>query len=313
MTARHVVLALGTSLALVWLVHVVSAQAAEGRGQTQPRPSNPPAASKPVPRGVLVTRSAPPPYAPTQPWKGKVLPDGQPEIAKGIWVAVTPGTRYIDRAPEGYGHVSRVVDPPDGLIPYQPWALEVKKTQDLDIDNPTKPWHIDPQARCINTVPRLMHYGTDIWVHQGPGVIVYQFTLEHTTRVIPLDGGPHVGSAIKLWVGDARGHWEGNTLVVDTTNLNGKVRMVSAGDFYSSNASLKERMTYLDPSNMVYEVTITDPTVFTRPWTMRLAHKLETPRVVKRGREPEGEIVEYMCHEGEELGGVPSQNPLTRP
>jgi hypothetical protein len=158
-----------------------------------------------------------------------------------------------------------------------------------------------------------MHYNTEAWVHQGPGVIVYQFQLEHTARVIPLDGGPHVGPAIKLWLGDARGRWEGNTLVVETTNLNGKARSSSSGDFYSSNAHLRERMTYLDPANMIYEATITDPTVFTRPWTMRVTHKLDVPREVKRGREPEGEIVEYMCYEGEELGGVPSQSPLTRP
>ena len=253
-----------------------------------------------------------PPYAPTQPWRGKFLPDGQPELAPGIWGAVEPATRYIDRPPAGITMASRVVDPPDGLIPYQPWAREIKKTQDYDLEHPTQPHHIDPQGRCLNIIPRLMHYLTPYEVHQIPGFIVFQFELEHITRVIPLDGKPHIGPAIKLWMGDARGRWDGNTLVVDTTNLNGKGRMSSSGDFYSSNARIRERMTYTDPASMTYEATIDDPTVFTRPWTMRVAHRLR-PAPVKPGSELESEIVEYMCYEGEETAGVPSQNPATRP
>ena len=308
MTARHVVLALGTSLALVWVTDSGSVQA--GQAQTaapQPAASASDAKVKPI------QPHKQPAFAPTQPWRGKVLPDGQPEVAAGIWRAVEPGTRYIDRPPPGFAMASRVVDPPDGMIPYQPWGLELKKTQDYDLEHPTKPWHIDTQARCINSVPRLMHYNTESEVHQSPGFIVYQFQLEHTARVIPLDGGPHIGSAIKLLMGDARGRWDGNTLIVDTTNLNGKGRMTSSGDFYSPNAHLRERMTYLDAATMTYEATITDPTVFARPWTMRVAHKLDVAKALRPGREPEGEIVEYMCYEGEALGGVPSQNPATLP
>lgn len=306
--ARHVVLALGTRLALVGLVHSGAAQTGQAQTPT-PQPSGPASVSNAKP----IAPHKVPPFAPTQPWRGPLLPDGQPDLPDGIWQPAEPGTRYIDKPPAGFVMASRVVDPPDGLIPYQPWARELKKTQDDDLENPTKPWHIDTQGRCLNTVPRLMHYVTDYEIVQSPGFIVFHFQLEHISRVIPLDGRPHIGSSIKLWVGDARGRWEGNTLVVDTTNLNGKGRMTSSGDFHSTNMHLKERMTFVDATTMIYEATIDDPTVFTRPWTMRVAHKLLEPKTLKPGREPEGEIVEYMCYEGEETAGVPSQNPATRP
>jgi hypothetical protein len=291
---------MGRSLALTAAVVVLLAHAAFTQtGERQARPQD-----SIAPRVV-------PAYAPTQPWRGKVLPDGQPALAQGIWGAVEPGTRYIDRPPAGVKMASRVVDPPDGLIPYQPWALELKKTQDADLERPTQPHHVDPQGRCLNIVPRLMYYLTPYEVHQSRGLIVFQFELEHLTRVIPLDGRPHLGPAIKLWLGDARGRWDGNTLLVDTTNFNGKGRLSSSGDFYTSNARLRERMTYLDPSTMTYEATIDDPSVFTRPWTIRVAHKLRTSQEAK-ALELENEIVEYMCYEGEETAGVPSQNPATR-
>ena len=142
-----------TAVIVVWLAHSAFSQTGE-------RQANP--ESSIAPRTV-------PAFAPTQPWRGKFLPDGQPELASGIWGAVEPGTRYIDRPPPGITMASRVVDPPDGLIPYQPWAREIKKTQDYDLEHPTQPHHIDPQGRCLNIMPRLMHYLTPYEVHQIPG------------------------------------------------------------------------------------------------------------------------------------------------
>jgi len=108
-------------------------------------------------------------------------------------------------------------------------------------------------------------------------------------RVIPLDGRPHVGPNVKLWMGDGRGRWEGNTLVVDTTNLNAKFRLSVVGDFFSDKAHVVERLTFIDANTMSYEATIDDPTVFTRPWTLRVA--------TRRG--PDEEIWEWACPEGE--------------
>jgi hypothetical protein len=288
---------------LIVFLFAQAASAQTGERQAADLQSN----GKPI---QLVPRAVPPP-APTQPWRGKRLPDGQPELPQGIWRVVEPQTRYIDKPPAGSVMASRVVDPADGLIPYQAWAREIKRTQNDDLEHPTKPWHIDTQGRCLNTVPRLMYYLTPYEVHQADGMIVFQYELEHLTRVIRLDGSPHIGPAIKLWMGDARGHWDGNTLVVDTTNLNGIARLSSSGDFYSPNMHLTERMTYVDATHMTYEATIDDPTVFTRPWTIRVAHQLDAAPL-KPGRELDSELVEYMCHEGESEG-VPSQVPGTQP
>jgi hypothetical protein len=90
-------------------------------------------------------------------------------------------------------------------------------------------------------------------------------------------------------MGDARGHWDGNTLVIDTTNVNGKGRLSVVGDFLSDQAHITERLTFVDADTMTYETTIDDPTVFTRPWTMRAVEK----------RKADYEFWENACHEGE--------------
>jgi hypothetical protein len=115
----------------------------------------------------------------------------------------------------------------------------------------------------------------------------------HVFRVVPVDGRPHVGANVKLWMGDARGRWEGSTLVVDTTNLNAKSRLDVVGDFFSDKAHIAERFIFVDANTMNYEATITDPDVFTRPWTMRAAQR----------RMPDDEFWEWGCHEGERDAG----------
>jgi len=90
-------------------------------------------------------------------------------------------------------------------------------------------------------------------------------------------------------MGDGRGRWDGNTLVIETTNLKAKSRLDVVGDFYSANARIVERFTFVDAKTLTYEATITDPTVFTRPWTMRVAMR----------RMPDEEFWEWACHEGE--------------
>jgi hypothetical protein len=95
-------------------------------------------------------------------------------------------------------------------------------------------------------------------------------------------------------MGDGRGHWEGNTLVVDTTNLNAKSRLDVIGDFYSANAHIVEKFIFNDAKSMTYEATITDPTVFTRPWTLRIPQR----------RMADDEFWEFACHEGNQDGDI---------
>jgi hypothetical protein len=243
---------------------------------------------------------APQSAAPSRPWPPARLADGQPNV-QGNWRPVNGGTQSLDPAKSSAtdfeerlsGVVkptpSRIIDPPDGHIPYQPWARALQKQLEANYENPTRPEHIDTQTRClVPGIPRLYYFPT-FRILQPEGSVVFVWDEYHTFRVVPLDGRPHIDPSVKLWMGDARGRWEGNTLVVDTRNLNAKSRLDVIGDFFSENAQIVERFVFLDANTMNYEATITDPTVFTRPWTMR---------VVQR-RAADGEFWEWACHEGE--------------
>ena len=242
---------------------------------------------------------AQPPASP-RPWPPALTPDGQPDV-QGSWRPVIGGTQSVDPAKssaadfeERIGGVakpnpSRIVDPPDGHIPYQPWAAALQKKLEAAYENPTRPEHIDTQTRCLlGPVPRLYYFPT-FRIIQTAGSVVFVWDEYHAFRAIPLDGRPHVGANVKLWMGDGRGRWEGNTLVVDTTNLNAKSRLDVVGDFFSDKAHIVERFIFVDANTMNYEATITDPTVFTRPWTMRVAQR----------RMPDEEFWEWACHEGD--------------
>jgi hypothetical protein len=113
--------------------------------------------------------------------------------------------------------------------------------------------------------------------------------------VIPLDARPHVGSDIKLWMGDSRGHWEGNTLVVDVTNNNDQTWFAIVGSFHSDALHMTERWTQTAPDHIVYIVTMEDPKVYTRPWKLRVDFR----------RQPVDEQWENAVWEGNMLGGLP--------
>jgi len=123
------------------------------------------------------------------------------------------------------------------------------------------------------------------------------FNFGHFYRIIPTDGRPHVGAHIKMWMGSSSGHWDGETLVIDVTNLSAKNWLDQVGNFFSDNAHVVERFRLADANTIDYEATIDDPTVFTRPWKMRLPLK----RVTNRGNDPyERENWENACFEGNE-------------
>ena len=111
-------------------------------------------------------------------------------------------------------------------------------------------------------------------------------------RAVPLDGRPHLGRDLTLWMGDSRGHWEGNTLIIDVTNLNGKPRLDMVANFYSERARFVERLTPVGPDLLDYQVTVEDPGVYTKPW--KLAARF------KRAHGDDYEMFEDACHEGEQ-------------
>ena len=212
--------------------------------------------------------------------------DGKPDL-RGVWGAPPLYASYvIEEHAGGFGLTagrSLITDPSDGIIPYQPWALAERDRRRL----PENAYE-DPEGNCMLAgVPRIYLFGFSL--HQDVDSVVLLFSQRQPSRVIPLDGRPHVSDKIRLDMGDPRGRWEGNTLVVDTTNFTDQLWLALGGDFFSENAHLVERFLLQDADTLAYEATITDTTVFTRPWTIRYGpfSRLESDQ----------EHVEDSCHE----------------
>jgi hypothetical protein len=202
--------------------------------------------------------------------------DGQPNL-QGYWEAPMGGALA--------GNNSTVVDPPNGAIPYQPWARE-QKTENVE-------HYIDPYTHCLPiTAPRMMLSPRTRQIQQYPGyVTVINESGGHPFRVVYLDGRPHLPPDIKLWRGDSRGRWDGNTLVIETTNLSGQHWFGAGGDFFSDALKITERLTLVDANTIDYAATIDDPKVSTRPWTMALA--------LERNMEKGYEWMEEGCFESD--------------
>jgi len=225
--------------------------------------------------------------------------DGQPDI-QGVWNPI--GTFYNIQDLEFQARYqnfrddpsrrgkSLIIDPPDGKIPYQPWAL-AKSNEVLQHHADPTPQYLDPNARCfMQGVPRHLN-NREFEIFQPPGYVVVFNMAHHTYRSIPLNGGPHIPDRIKLWMGDSRGRWEGNSLVVDVTNNNDQPWLDVVGSFHSDAMHVTERLTREDDTTMRYLVTIQDPQMYTRPWTMGFT--------MKRNTEANYEQWEHACHEGE--------------
>ena len=185
-----------------------------------------------------------------------------------------------------------IVDPPDRRIPYQQ-AAAARRTQLLrEIFTPTQVEHVDPHVRALlDGVPRNNYVPGGMQVVQIPGYVLILYESNHAYRLIPIDGRPHVPAAMKLWMGDSRGRWEGNTLVVDVTNFNEETWIDSHGTFHSDALHVVERWTMAGPDRIEYAVTLEDPKVFTRPL------KIAFP--INRHKEKGYEIWEDSRHEGE--------------
>lgn len=213
-------------------------------------------------------------------WTGPRLADGQPDVS-GFWSnTISNHSNFTDpqagppgepseaaRLPRDQRAPSRVSDPVDGQIPYRPEARALQEDFALHFANPTEPQYIEPLARCAPAgVPKsFMWHGYEI--RQYPGHVLLLF--DSGSRIIRLDDdSPRLSDGIKLWNGDSRGHWEGNTLVVSVRNTNGKAMFGRYGDFMSANATVEERYIFdADGKRFNYVATFTDPTVYTRPWT----------------------------------------------
>jgi len=185
---------------------------------------------------------------------------------------------------------SLVIDPPDGKIP--PLTPQAQKAAAaaaaISRRPPEGPEDMGLPDRCLlwpTAGPPMLPtgYNSNYQILQIPGYVVIFIEMIHDVRIIPLDGRPHLPQHIRQWLGDSRGRWEGNTLVVDTTNFTDKTHFRGA----DRNLHLIERFTRSGPNTILYEFTVDDPTAFTHSWT---AQALLTKTA--------GPIYEYACHEG---------------
>jgi hypothetical protein len=192
-----------------------------------------------------------------------------------------------------------VIDPPDGKIPWQRWALA--KHEYIRHHPYERQEFLDPRVRCLplGATPRA-YLGNSVGMQiiQPPGLVVMLWEFNHLSRVVRLDDRPHPGRDVRLYMGDSRGHWEGNTLVIDVTNFTDKTWIIgdsgseglSNGAFHSPALHIVERLTMIDADRIDYEATVEDPNVFTRPWTLRFPLFNRAPRGYQ--------LFEYACHEG---------------
>ena len=194
---------------------------------------------------------------------------------------------------------SLVVDPPDGRVPLTP-AAEARRDYNHAHEGDSYVY-MSVWDRCITRgVPGGMFpagYNNAYQIIQTPGQVVIVSEMIHDVRVIPIDGSPHPPANVRLWDGDSRGHWDGNTLVVDTSNFNDQGWIATSaatgrvkGIMQTEALHLVERFTRTDANTLSYEATVEDSNMYTRPWKV----------AIPLSRDDDYRMYEYACHEGNE-------------
>ena len=206
-------------------------------------------------------------------------PPGDPGAYNAFW---------FDRG-ESTGRTSLIVDPPDGRIPFTPDGRQRLDERRALLGRPAHgPEDRSPGERCTHHTkagPPMSAggYNNHLRIFQAPGTVVVWTEQNHDARIIPMDGRPAVAGGIRQWMGDSRGRWEGDTLVVETTNFNGKAYYQGS----THGMHLVERFTRTGEAALEYEYTVSDPASYTRPWTASI-----TMTTI------EGDLYEFACHEG---------------
>jgi hypothetical protein len=245
-------------------------------------------------------------------WKTTIRPDGQPQI-EGYYQAVSNegGGSGVNLEPMaglmGGGRRPSpgiVRDPADGMVPYLPWARARRDENakgfmgpnDAQVDTRNRAWPDDN--------PRINYYFVNAFqILQPRGAVTILYESQHEFRHIPLDGRTQIDEGVKLWMGSSRGRWEGTTLVVDIANINDRVRLSVVGDFASDQVRMTERWAWVDADTIRHSGTITDPQVFTRPFTVGVT--------LKRVTQKNFEIMEYAGVEGEKDAHLMVDIPAT--
>ena len=217
--------------------------------------------------------------------------DGRPDL-NGIWQTFNTANWNIQDHAASQGPVialGAAFSVPGGQgvvvgneVPYQPWALEKKR------ENGASWLTLDPEVKCyLPGVPRAMYLPYPFQIVQTPSHILIAYEFADASRTIYIDSD--LESPFDTWMGHSTGRWEGDTLVVDVTSFNDQTWFDRAGNFHSDALQVVERYTPIGPDHIDYEATITDPEVFTEPWTIRMP--------LYRRVEDNLQLVEYKCVE----------------
>lgn len=217
--------------------------------------------------------------------------DGKPDL-RGVWSGASGGfthTALIEAHEGGFGILggpSIIIDPPDGVIPYKPAALAERNRRRDDLNA-----YEDRASHCESYgMARLHQFNLDVQ-YAGPLIIMESATPTRQARMIDMRRTTHLPDVFRLWMGDSVARWEGDTLVIETTNFNGRTWM-GFGDYHGPNAVIVERFTMVNSNTINWTMTITDPEIFTRPWTIKsVAPLARRPAITVRDEEDD-------CNEG---------------
>jgi hypothetical protein len=190
------------------------------------------------------------------------------------------------------GRPAGVIDPADRVLPWRPEADKARREFIPKMIPPASLAYVEKAARCILPGPLEADDRHPYQIIQRPGYFVMMYEYNHVTRVIPTDGRPHLGSNIRLFMGDPVGHWEGETLVVDTTNFNDKTSLSRTVPYHSDALHTVERFTRIDPNILDYQITIDDPKMFTKP--IKIAGTFQAAK-------SDTELMEFACAEGSQV------------
>jgi hypothetical protein len=219
--------------------------------------------------------------APASTYTPPRTPDGHPDL-QGIWQALNTAAEDLEAHSGSLGVFPGASVVEGGVIPYQPAALERKKA---NLQNRAT---LDPESRCLLPgVPRATYMPVPFQIVQQPDKVMFLYAYRSAVRNIYMNGNPHPKGPIDWWMGDSRGRWEGDTLVIDVVDLNDVTWLDRSGNFHSEELHVVERYTPTSPYHMLYEATIEDPKVFTRPW------KISMP--LYRRQEKDVELLDYAC------------------
>ena len=195
---------------------------------------------------------------------------------------------WLDGGTRPTGRTSLIFEPANGRLPALTPAAERVRAAAREARHEADTWDdLELNDRCLiwQAGPPMLPsaYNNNFMIMQTPDYVAIQVEMIHDTRIIPLDGSAHLPDDVRQWMGDSRGHWEGNTLVVETTNFLRETSFTGS----SANLHLLERFRRVDADTLLYEFTVTDPLTFVGPWTAQIPMK-----------KSDGALFEYACHEG---------------